>query len=129
MALRPKGIDHVVLRVRDVEKSLEFYCKVLGLTLERARPEIGLWHIRAGFSMIDLVAAGDAAPPQPGNMDHFCISMQEWDEEAIHRLLDEKGIEYSATATRFGAEGTGLSLYIKDPDGNSVELKGPSQGK
>ena len=106
MALKPKGIDHVVLRVADVDKSLDFYCNILGFELERARPNIGLWHIRAGFSMIDLVPARDVKPAQPGNVDHFCLSLQSWDEHEIHKLLDENGIDYTETGDRVGAEGT-----------------------
>ena len=128
------GLDHVVLRVADLERSLDFYCRILGLELDRARDDLGLYHIWAGRCMIDLVpvdgqlgAKGGPAPGADGhNMDHFCVRIEPFDEAAITGYLRSEGIEVGASGVRYGAEGDGPSIYIGDPDGNTVELKGPS---
>ena len=126
-------LDHVVLRVRDVEAMIAFYCDVVGCEVVRRRPDIGLYHLAAGRAMIDLVpvdgqlgAKGGAAPGVEGrNMDHFCLQVSPFDEAAISAHLAARGIAHEATATRFGAQGDGPSLYVQDPEGNTVELKGP----
>jgi catechol 2,3-dioxygenase-like lactoylglutathione lyase family enzyme len=128
------GIDHVVLRVTELDRSLDFYCRILGFELDRARDDIGLYHIRTGHSMIDLVPVdgelgrkGGAAPTSQGNnMDHFCLRIEPFVEDEILEHLREAGVAADAAVTRYGAEGDGPSIYIKDPDGNTVELKGPS---
>jgi catechol 2,3-dioxygenase-like lactoylglutathione lyase family enzyme len=132
-----REIDHVVLRVRDLARSLAFYRDVLGCPVERARPDIGLWQLRAGRSMIDLVpvdgklgAAGGAAPGTEGrNVDHVCLRVEPFDEAAIRAHLSAHGVAAGETAQRVGAEGTGPSIYVEDPDGNVVELKGASTSK
>ena len=131
--IRIREIDHVVLRVRDLARSLAFYRDVLGCTLEREQQRIGLYQLRAGRSMIDLVpvdgelgAAGGAPPGEEGrNVDHVCLRVDPWDEEAIRAHLAAHGIAPEPSRRRFGAEGAGLSFYLTDPDGNMVELKGP----
>ena len=128
-----REIDHVVLRVRDLDRALAFYRDVLGCTVEVARPQMGLWQLRAGRSMIDLVpvdgklgAAGGAPPGREGrNMDHVCLRVEPFDEPAIRAHLDAHGVKAGPTAQRIGAEGKGPSIYVEDPDGNTVELKGP----
>ena len=128
-----REIDHLVLRVVHLERMLGFYCAVLGCTVERRQDDIGLVQLRAGRSLIDLVPvdsplgqAGGAPPGAQGrNLDHFCFRIDPFDEAAIRRTLREHGIEAGATATRNGAEGEGPSIYINDPEGNVVELKGP----
>lgn len=129
-----KGLDHVVLRVRDLERSLGFYRDVLGLAIERELPnEVGLVQLRAGTALIDLVPVdgrlGRAGGPAPGptghNMDHFCVEAEPFDETAIRSLLKEHGIECGETETRYGARGNGPSIYLQDPDGNTMEIKGP----
>lgn len=127
------GLDHVVLRVANLESSLDFYCRILGLKLDRARDDLGLYHILAGRCMIDLVpvdgqlgARGGPAPGTEGNnMDHFCIRIDPFDEAGIAAYLQKEGIEVGDSGVRYGAEGDGPSIYIGDPDGNTVELKGP----
>jgi catechol 2,3-dioxygenase-like lactoylglutathione lyase family enzyme len=131
--LQIREIDHLVLRVRDLQAMLDFYCGVLGCTVERRVDALGLVQLRAGRSLIDLLAAdgklgraGGAAPGAEGrNLDHFCLRIEPFDEAAIRSHLQSAGIEAGATASRFGAEGTGPSIYIADPEGNTVELKGP----
>ncbi len=136
-AIRIKAIDHVVLRVAEMEQSIRFYCDVLGCTVERRRPDLGLIHLRAGRSLIDLVnldgplglKGGAGANPDPAqggrNMDHLCLRVDSFDADAIAGHLRAHGVEPAAPAPRFGAEGTGPSIYLSDPDGNVVELKGP----
>ena len=125
MAGRPvisiRGLDHVVLRVRQLEPMLQFYCNVLGCREERRVESIGLVQLRAGNSLLDLVPA-----PRDGvNMDHFCLRIEVFDEAAIRSHLQAHGIRAGAVAMRYGAEGHGPSLYLEDPEGNVVELKGP----
>ena len=73
-----------------------------------------------------LGRAGGAAPGREGrNLDHLCLRIEPFDEAAIRRDLEAAGVAAGETATRFGAEGEGPSIYVSDPDGNTVELKGP----
>ena len=131
--IRLAAIDHVVFRVADIDRSLQFYTGILGATLEKVQPEIGLWQLRAGTSLIDLVPIGGklgrmdgAAPAGEGrNVDHVCFRVLPWDEAAILTHLAAHGIAASVER-RYGAEGDGPSLYLTDPDGNGLELKGPA---
>ena len=133
--LRILALDHVVLRVANSERSMAFYCDLLGCRLERRVEEIGLIQLRAGTALIDLVPvdgplgrAGGAAPAKEGrNMDHLCLRVEPFDEAAIRERLAEASVEAGETARRYGAEGFGPSIYIEDPDGNVVELKGPPE--
>lgn len=128
-----QGFDHIVLRVRDKARMLAFYRDVLGLTVDRDRPEIGLTHVRAGPQMIDLITldgqlgkAGGAGPGREGrNLDHFALQVRPFDEAAIRAHLARHGVEVVEEGRRYGADGTGFSLYVRDPEGNTVELKGP----
>ena len=129
-------IDHVVLRVRDLGASLHFYRDVLGCTLDKVQETIGLWQVRAGSSLIDLVPLGGvlgkiggAGPGNEGhNLDHFALQLDRFDEAAIRAHLGAHAITVTDSGLRYGAQGTGPSIYIRDPDGNTVELKGPPQG-
>lgn len=129
-----QGFDHIVLRVKDKSKMLGFYVDVLGLSVDRDRPEIGLTHIRAGPQMIDIVTLdgplgrmGGAGPgPEGRNLDHFALQVRPFDEAAIRAHLAGHGVEVVEEGQRYGADGTGLSLYVRDPEGNTVELKGPA---
>lgn len=125
-------IDHVVLRANDLAKMLTFYTEVLGLKLERGPGELGLAQLRAGESLIDLVdvagplGAQAGAPPdqRAPNMDHVCLQVRPWNAAAICAHLRRSGVEVGEIATRYGALGSGPSLYLTDPEGNTVELKG-----
>lgn len=127
-----RGLDHVVLRVADLERARRFYTDVLGCHVEKHQQAIGLLQLRAGLSLIDLVdvagklgRAGGAAPGREGhNMDHVCVRVAPWDEIAIRAHLRAHGVPAGETVPRYGAEGEGPSIYIEDPDGNTVELKG-----
>ena len=131
--IRPREIDHIVLRVVDLEAMRAFYCDVLGCTVERLQEAIGLLQLRAGSSIVDLVPvdgklgrAGGAAPGAEGrNLDHFCFRVEPFDEAAIRAHLESHGVQAGPAAPRFGAEGLGPSIYLSDPEGNVVELKGP----
>ena len=136
-----KGIDHIVLRVRALPRALVFYRDVLGCSVERQQPELGLTQLRAGRSLIDLVTLDgplgrSPATPGPGgpNLDHFCLGLAPFREADLSAWLAAYGVEVIAPATRYGAEGEGRSFYIEDPDGNRIELKGargdgPTQGR
>lgn len=127
------ALDHVVLRVADLERARAFYCGVLGCAFEKWQEEFGLLQLRAGTSLIDLVSLdgklgrmGGAAPEREGrNVDHFCLRIAPFDAAALRAHLASQGIEAGEVVQRYGAEGTGPSLYVTDPDGNTVELKGP----
>lgn len=131
---RIRQLDHIVLRVRDADAMLRFYVDVLGCTLERTQQDLGLYQLRAGQSLIDLVTVdgklgrtGGAAPAAEGlNLDHFCLRIEPFDPEPLCAWLAGNGATPSEVATRYGAEGYGPSLYFSDPEGNLVELKGPS---
>jgi catechol 2,3-dioxygenase-like lactoylglutathione lyase family enzyme len=134
-AIEIRGIDHVVLRVSDMRRSLHFYCGVLGCREERRIDALGLVQLRAGAALIDLV---DVAGPlgrigggPPGdaqrNMDHVALQLAAFDEAALRAELLGAGIEPGEVGQRYGAEGMGPSMYIRDPDGNVVELKGPGK--
>lgn len=129
-------LDHVVLRVRDVAAMQAFYCDVLGCMPERRQEAIGLVQLRAGSSLIDLVAVdgtlgrmGGAAPGADGhNMDHLCLRAEPFDREAILAHLQAHGVRIGPFGSRYGAQGEGPSQYLFDPEGNLVELKGPPDG-
>ncbi len=131
-----KGIDHVVLRVSDLEAMSRFYCDALGAARVAYRPEVRRVHLRVGASLIDLVAvdgplgkAGGAAPGDGGrNLDHLCLRVEPFDQDAVVAHLRSCGVEVGEIRKRFGAEGNGISIYLKDPEDNTVELKGPSDG-
>lgn len=125
-------IDHVVVRVNDLPKMIDFYCDVLGARLERGPGDFGLAQLRAGDSLIDLLDAnsefgrksGEAPDLRAPNMDHVCLRVSPWDGDAILAHLETHDVSFGPIGDRYGADGMGPSLYLKDPEGNSVELKG-----
>jgi catechol 2,3-dioxygenase-like lactoylglutathione lyase family enzyme len=131
-APRVREIDHVVLRVRDLARSLRFYLDVLGLREERRVERIGLVQLRAGRSLIDLVPVDSplgrqgGAPPGEGgrNVDHVALRLERLDPATLARHLRAHGAEMGEVEERYGAEGFGLAVYLRDPDGNTIELRG-----
>jgi glyoxylase I family protein len=128
--VRISGLDHVVLRVGDLDRAIQFYETVLNCHVERRLEQPKLVQLRAGTSLIDLVPAsaspGDAADAAGRNMDHFAVRVDGFDATALAAHLRRHGIDVGEVRERYGAEGYGPSLYISDPDGNTVELKGPA---
>jgi len=132
--IRIKGLDHVVIRASNLEEMRDFYCAVLGCTVEReSSTEFGLVQLRAGSALIDIVSVdgklgrlgGVAAGKEGRNMDHFCVCLEEFDEPLIRSHLAKFDLTASDLEQRYGAEGYGPSIYILDPEGNTIELKGP----
>ena len=129
-----REIDHLVLRTERLEEMIAFYTGVLGMSIERRVDSIGLIQLRAGRCLLDLVPVtgelgrrGGAAPAEEGrNLDHFCLRIDPFDKSAIQDQLRSMGVAAGSTEQRYGAEGNGPSIYIRDPDGNTVELKGPA---
>lgn len=132
-----RSLDHLVLRVTDLQAMMAFYTDVLGCPVEKIQADLGLYQLRAGTALIDLVpvdgplgAKGGAAPgPEGRNLDHFCLQIDPFDAEAIIAHLRAKGADPAPVASRYGAEGQGPSIYVADPEGNVVELKGPPDPK
>ena len=127
------GIDHIVLRTSRTQQMLDFYQQVLGCSLERELPELGLIQLRAGSSLIDIVPVdsklgrlGGRPPSQDGrNLEHFCLAISDLDEKQLLQFLADHAIEADEPAERYGAVGFSRSVYINDPEGNVVELKLP----
>jgi glyoxylase I family protein len=128
-----RHIDHVVLRVKSLDAMSVFYCDVLGCTIEKRQDAIGLLQLRAGSCLVDLVPVdgklgreGGAAPGKEGrNMDHLCFRVEPFDQAAIRAHLAGFGVLAGPQESRYGAEGEGPSIYLNDPEGNTIELKGP----
>ena len=131
--IRIEGLDHIVLRVANLDRMLDFYVGVLGCTREKDQAAIGLYQLRAGSALIDLVTLdgrlgrmGGAGPgPEGRNLDHFCLAISAFDEPALRAYLIGAGVQVGEVGQRYGAKGDGPSLYVEDPEGNVVELKGP----
>ena len=129
MDFQVKHLDHVVIRVADMARAIKFYGDVLGLFEEERLPDNSLVMLRAGQSMLDLQDAskggGPVARPEAGNMDHLCLRVEPWDEAKLKAHLAAHGVKHGDVVSRYGADGRGPSIYIEDPDGHQVELKGP----
>lgn len=130
MTFHVERIDHVVLRVRDLPAMVKFYEQALGFKVERTLERLNLVQMRAGASLLDLIL-GERRPNSEtgggGNMDHLCFRIEPFDRQAIESRLSPLGIAISETLDRYGAEGTGPSVYFADLEGNQIELKGPSK--
>ena len=126
-------LDHIVMRVANIEKSICFYRDILGCPEKRISN--GLYQYQAGASMIDLVPitsdtsrrSGSESTEACRNVDHFALTLAEFDEEAIVTYLEVNGVKVERSGHRFGAQGFGPSVYFRDPDGNLIELKGPAE--
>ncbi len=130
--IKVRMIDHIVLRTENLEAMLHFYTRVLGCPVERRLPaSVGLTQLRAGLSLIDLVEVdselGRAGGPPPSgtekNVDHFCLQIEPIGEQELRDWLESNGVEAGDFQVRYGAEAFGSSVYVRDPDGNIVELR------
>lgn len=127
------GIDHLLLLVDGLPAAERFYCEVIGCSVQERLPEYGMVQLSAGTSLIDLVDVGssEGAWARPGNaggrnMDHFCLATGPWEEQALRHHLSSHHVEIIEEGVHSGARGASFSLYVRDPSGNVVELKGPS---
>ena len=125
--MKIKAFDHLVLNVQDLDRSLKFYGETLGLQVLRLdefrRGEVPFPSVRISpDALIDLVQG--PRPSDGANVDHFCLIIEPTDMEKLPAELQAEGMEViREVGRRWGAHGWGLSLNIKDPDGNSIELK------
>lgn len=127
MSLKIQQLDHVVVYVTDMDRALRFYTEVLGCVTERRAESIGLVQLRAGASLIDLLPTKPGSAAGGRNMDHLAVRIEPFDEPSLRDHLARHGVEAGEVVSRYGAEGSGPSLYIDDPDGNTIELKGPPE--
>ena len=125
------GIDHIVLRTKRLPELLEFYCDKLGLKVERHLKKFGLYQLRAGFALLDILdrtvadaeeEATDSTKRDP-QYDHFCLAVAELNAQELVEWLDAEEIPHGKVERRYGATGEGTSIYAEDPDGRRVELK------
>jgi glyoxylase I family protein len=130
MGLKVRGVDHLVLRARDLAAMERFYVEVLGLTVERRQDRIGLVQLRAGAQLIDLLDAkgligGGGEPTEAGrNLDHLCLNLDDFDLAVVVAHLEAHGVTVGDSGRRYGAGGFGVSVYLTDPEGNGLELRG-----
>jgi len=126
------GIDHIVLRTNKLEEMLHFYCEVLSCHIEReTEPSVGLTQLRAGNALIDIVTleselgrqGGNAPTMQHNNLDHFCLQLSPISENSLIKHFKQHNVELPEFERRYGAQGYGLSVYIKDPQGNTIEIR------
>jgi len=129
MTLKVRGVDHLVLRARNLAALERFYVDVIGLTVERRQDRLGLVQLRAGAQLIDLVDAkgllGGPDPTDAGrNLDHLCLNLDDFDLAAVIAHLTAHGVAVGESGRRYGAGGFGVSVYLTDPEGNGLELRG-----
>jgi glyoxylase I family protein len=130
VTLKVRGVDHVVLRARDLAAMERFYVEVLGLAVERRQDRLGLVQLRAGAQLIDLLDAGgplgggDQPTVAGRNLDHLCLNLEDFDLAAVIAHLEAHGVDVGESGRRYGAGGFGVSVYLKDPEGNGLELRG-----
>ena len=120
-----KHLDHVVVRVSDLDRAVRFYSDVLGCREERRSESFGLVQLRAGRSLVDLIRIDGPSESGVGNMHHFAFRIEPFDEPSLRSHLESHGVEVGDVVVRYGADGRGPSIYIQDVDGNTIELKGP----
>lgn len=117
------GIDHIVLKTNNIDKMLQFYCEVLGCEIEKKQPEYKLTQLRAGINMIDIIEVDNTIANDQHNIDHFCLQISPFNYEQLKEYLESKGYDVYRYGKRLGAQGMGYSFYLKDPQGNEIELK------
>ncbi len=125
------GMDHIVLNVADVERSVAFYHDVLGLGIERLEEwragRISFPSVRISEqTLIDLVGVAEAPDRSDRvvNLNHFCLVVEDETLEPIIEHLHGHAVGiHSGPARRWGARGNGVSIYLRDPDGNEIEVR------
>lgn len=127
MAVTITGLDHVVLRTEKLAEVLAFYRDTLGCPIERTLDVIGLYQLRAGTALVDVIdttvfTVGKAGPGE-SLYDHFCLAVSATGAAELCALLDAHGVPHGEPVERYGATGNGTSVYASDPDGRTVELK------
>ena len=121
-------LDHIVLNVEDIDRSLDFYANVLGLKIERLEKfragKIGFPSVRINSdTIIDLFPAKDAVN-RPGNLNHFCLVVGKDDFGGIVDYLKDNGVAIlNGPISRWGARGRATSVYFHDPDQNEIEIR------
>ncbi len=131
MPIPIREIDHVVIRCADLDNMVAFYRDVLNCPIDKEQRDLGLIQMRAGRSLIDLLAVGtkidrpDSGSPGAGrkraaNMDHLYVRVEPFDADALRAHLQAHGVRIGDEARQYGAEGY-------DPEGNMVQLKGPPE--
>jgi catechol 2,3-dioxygenase-like lactoylglutathione lyase family enzyme len=127
--IRISALDHIVLNVADVERSLAFYSGTLGLPAERVeawrRGELRFPSVRVDeATIIDLVQASERAGEDALNLGHYCLVTDAEDLAAVQRELEAAGVVIErGPGMRSGARGNALSIYFRDPDNNLIELR------
>lgn len=132
--IHPVGVDHVVFLVRDMDRALAFYEGVLNCRPGFHYPALGMVQVWFGSALIvlwDITDPGAAAavPPVQGgrNVDHVCLACGPFDHDALRAHLAAHGVAIEREANHGGARGMGASFYVRDPDGNKIEIKGPPE--
>jgi len=118
------SIDHLVLRTNKKQEMLEFYCNVLGCSVETWHASGTLIPLRAGDNIIDLAIIDHTLNPAEKNLEHFCLRIQPFDYETLQQYFAKRNIEIVRYGSRYGSRGFYPSFYIQDPEGNEVELTG-----
>jgi catechol 2,3-dioxygenase-like lactoylglutathione lyase family enzyme len=122
-----KGVDHIALVTKKLASMKSFYLE-LGLTLEqegKAKAGYNVVTLRAGESLIDLFEASPTNPAPAANLseEHFCLSATGSSIYDVIATLKRKGLDPTQAEVNNGSKGKGLSIWVRDPDGNKVEIK------
>ncbi len=122
-------MDHIVLNVSDIERSIAFYTQTLGLQGERLEEfragKVGFPSVRINdHTLIDLVQVEPKAGSAMKNLDHFCLVSEATDLALLANDLRAAGVVVvHEPVSRWGARGQATSIYIQDPDENEIEIR------
>ncbi len=114
------SLDHIVLKTVNKTAILHFYCDVLGCSIEREKPHLRLTQLRAGEQLIDILEVDEK--PTSQNLDHFCLRISVFDYETLKAYFQKHNVSVYGYDQRHSSQGLGWSCYLKDPEGNQVEL-------